>query len=1577
MERHQRRVSKITNDGEEQLMPSATASTNQQKRTRATPTPTPTPAKPPTSASYVAMWQRLEMVERLLYQQQETIAHLMRDGAASALPPLITNGPTPSKKAATMVVAASSREDQGTEADDDDDDEEFAARVAAQLRSIETSAGGGRRKSHAMMMSADEAFYRSLNSAHSHEMSDIDDMQMIETEEEMSVGTEEPDVEQELQMIWQQQSIPPPPSSSSHCANNFNVFSSLDYMHYRRPSRDNSQSPHPVLMTQYSEGSSVVVGTRRHQQLQQRHSHSLETVPVYQRTSFNSSASAESADDSILHQQLRLAFLESARQKSANRLRQQSATIVAPPPPPSLPAAVHIDPLLLGRSNSTEENCISPSFSSYRRHQPPPPPILKLDGVVDPFCSLSSPPNNKPTTTTTTTSTTTRSPSGGRNGSSGGSRKSPNRRSSYLASGGGARSDSGVSSLSGNWSSLDRQETVALANSSSRSPLISPGVGLQSSLNPVTSTSSLNVVDVTLMMNDEDDDDEALLPPPPAPSEPLVSRRSVVQQQEPTTTLTDRVHPPPPPAPPSSQQRHFSALQTETTETTWNIYGSIPTASVGGRHHQLGHKMRQETMYDEFVFQQPQQQETTTSNEWYSPRDVVHHEEIGDNEIEEERYRQRNSCTPSPAPGPGSVPHKSQFVPEPANSNGPTYHHQHSVVQQQQQQASMGVGGGGSGSLRIKKKRIHSSPSQLESTTPTTTSESFGLDYYDLFYQSPPPPMPPLPRHSNEILCENQQEDEDEDDDEYFLASSGCNFSQEEEGEEEEDVDCYLYRNPLAESMPSVHHRYIEQQQNEEFIGGNVITAGTRWQGMNESANVIVSRDGYISIVSGGGGGGGPPTSLPLPSHNYSAGGGVKNKKTGSKIRQFLPNFALAGALSKGKRSVSLSGVDEMDDDDDQNQDFMHPASISAANRQRASRGGGGNKAKRLFSRASSLPGLKKKGKKMIRQLSNFVGLGSGGGGIGQSGLMHAPTDGRRTFVSYCNEGFDLEGGGGVEGPPPSSSSSPLPPSTTTATSSSGGGEFAASRAVGRYRRLQQQQQQQQQHQQDTATSNYFLPDVTVVSAAPVPSQPQPPSLQIIDRTASVSDDDAASLSFSLKLDLMANSFKQQQEKEQEGARGEKEACDADAGDLFPRMAFKASPKRQQSVHVQIETAPPLIPAIPTGAVAHVQQHQEEEIKEEEEAASSSAIPPTSMRTRPTAPRWQSTEEESIDQDDEWYRYGMMQLEDMERRATNDLITQTARQFNESMDAAAAAAGGGGGIGQGREVGGGPEDAMAFWPPSTFCIVATENDDKDDDFSININSVNQEEEEEEWASYPSCPPTNVQVTSPPPFPQEQEEDEDESEFSSGDTSGPDTPLNQSFDAGEDEPSTTTAIKPPPPIDVVAIATERGEKDAPSVTVSSTTTTTPTMSSMSATTTERTQRGLISGGGVGVAGGSSLNIFQSVGIGVGGSSFSLSAAGNTASNFASSVFSFFSPSTPVGGVSGVVHQQLTSSSTSTSLINKTTGSSPPSVVIEPSPSSIVHQDQDHDQQDQHPPSTSASVASELLNQQFDSKDVEGG
>lgn len=1514
------------------------------------------------STEYLAMWERLETVELLLYQQQATIARLVGTYGDT----VVDEKQSGDKATISETKSAISHLHNGPnlshvkeEEEDDDDDDKFAAKVEAQLRSLESSEQhpysitpidrsrqGGR-------LSADEAFYRSLNSAH---------------RDSPSVMSES---DNELRMIWEsssagQQFRRDPLRLSEEPVGH--VFSAQDYCHYRRGNTSSQDAwpkgkkaklpdePEEDTQTEDDEwtwkanvnmaaGSSPDCASqireiervsrklkRDSQRLQELRERLVQSSSVPQRVTQRDSAEHTGSD---LHEQLRLAFLESARQKSVRlhqrqQLQQPKANSLSYPSSTQQPsiysgssatvaAPVHIDPLHLGRSNSSDN--VSPSFSSYLRtpiekqavqddiHTPNPTSPL---GQRSKSAHKSPTPQNKAPTIKTRSASEEISPNCSSNFLTTASTRSPNKVSGSSRgrrTGGGLsptkvnrissmRSDSGVSSLCGNWTSLEPE----------RSP-VSP-----SQLLAMAGHHSSTQQQVELANS---------APPPPAPADDQSTRPSSRMMYEQLAI-----------SPSTRSRSQPSQIQPHLTTETWNVQGSICSVAtaafsaaslaeaypdsihhsyetLGGNRMRHNHSTPHTLSHNDSTWVETEIDNpflpTTLDDDWYSPRGVVHPQNAP-----QHQYR---SNTPSPAPG--SLP-EGHFVPEPAN-----------VANQQQQQfmyptvtfepcreelarnfeASNFVQQPKSaGCSPRQRRRMHSSPTSssvgiryqqqdfnqlkqqpnqrlehqlsspgrlVQASTPAEQlSSSSSIDYYELYYQTPSShaQQPSQPEHNH-----NSYDSQD---------------------------GVYLFCNPLPnyeeQSSYDTGRRTGRQEESTSLS-----RSPSSFPTYTTSGQVIVSQCGYISIAASSG----PPRVISPGKHPRSS----PRKKIRSAVNQLLPYF---NRPKLKNRSVSLPGVDAM-----QEMDGRHLSHSASGSTGQVSKLDDGNDKRFSFSRTSSLPGLKK-GKKMMKQLTNIIGGRRASAEGKRPESLHSlpqPNDdwvtmprrpirtldvvgnhsgdqGSRAFVSYCNEGFDSGNdwdddvtGHGVIGSGASRAWDNSHVASIAGTDSShltrrpsgpSYGEFAASRALGRYRRLAAAEA--------AATTvpspaPMALPDVAIVTSSGIQQENYRR-----ERQPSISDDDA-SVSLSLNLDFVTGRLSGADQPElndqQDGGDGEI---------FFPKVAMKCSPKRNRSDgYVAADDSPKNSTAVQPfpQSMDYLEPDQFRQTANIESVPSS---PRPLANVNRTAPRWQSTED-SIDVDDEWYRYGMLQLEEMERRAESggaDLLAEAARQYNQQatydnqMRAVFSELHARipvypaleddyivNGIRPSDEDAGYLPLAEATWDYATPVVYDTAMHDTAEPPCI------VEEENDDWAAYTSSPNRagvavqESSVGSKQISVKAQDEDDEDDDYSSGETSGPDTPHDQSFDddngAGNE----------------LFYHYEEDNKEPEYCE--------PTMHTGDAaaepTTCAAATAGSYPNNRHSISGSRGSDIFPSSGN-------ILSAAGSTASNIASSVFSFFTSTT---------------------------------------------------------------------------------
>ena len=1130
------------------------------------------------SLEYVRMWERLESVETLLYEQQVTISRLVEMYSQ--------NGRT---IPADILQLASTNAS-----------EKIAA--ASAIVAIPVSTG---------ITSADEAFYRSLNSAH---------------RDSPSLFSES---DNELRMIWESAQSPLShnrpgsaagrKSSGSGNANNSadNIFSSQDYFQYRRtsplarnhtPEEINETSETPWMKWKTVDSSSNSNSTPikeiekanqklrresdRLQQLRERLGHAAITappVPPVPPTLQNVSKDRESDIlESELLEQLRLAFIESARSKlnpiETDAKASSTSSVIYPSIySPNSIVNSSIDPLHLGRSNSPEN--ISPNFSSYLRMPEnaaaaataavashPPSPNKKLPSRS----STPLPSNQQQIAAAAGAASTTIPKSPLRivttpsedSTTSGGSKLTPrsprtlrrNQSPSRL------RSDSGISSSlsSGNWSSLEK----------------SP-----SSPNPKSNQSSSKLFTNHADLYGYAENDKY----------PSLSRRKDLQTAVATPGRQGSVFP-------GTSQKLMASSDPGSilTTETWNVQGSIcsvvtstvvtwSTAPV--TYSTASSNRRFESQSD--ALQDASNIEFNDMNEYFSNSGPTIDDNWFNRGVVRSSGKQRSN-TPSPAPG--SLP---EFVPAPANifrgsidtgkgssQTSPFCRPSSSYFSYPDDPIGMGQP-----EVRTSPKlvhRLHASPTPgVSSTSPTPQQRAPNSADYANYLSAP----------TNQAV-RNRTPELNEDYTAHRPVSESPNY--------------YYYTNvagtsPLrnAELRPqeqSYDHRYVTQE------GAPDVPRSYPYH-----SPVIVSQCGYISIAS-------TPTSrnkLPSsPNHRMSP-----RKKIRHTMNQMMPNF---GRHLK-KRSYSLPGVDAMDRLEESP--------------------GTGLIGRKPFSRTASLPsGLKKSGTKFISKLSNMMGGSKSRGKNLPGSLQSLPTEdgpewvlssglqghnpGGHSFVSYCNEGFDLgnDWDSVVTGDTQSPSSTPTTLSrmpTTTSTTN----EFAASRALGRYR--------SRQASLTPASAEPPPPDVTIVSSKTPEGSPR--NTTPITPPAS-------------PLPVPPVSPQPQS--------------------MFPKVSLKIT----HQDGCEEESPEPLSDRYPPGEpIPNEGAHEQRRQSSVNFFSSSLQVSVTSEGTSRSASRqssrWQSTED-SIDTDDEWYRYGMMQLEEEERQSEATVsadLAAAALEYNKNI----------------------------------------------------------------------------------------------------------------------------------------------------------------------------------------------------------------------------------------------------------------------------------------------------------------------
>ena len=342
-------------------------------------------------------------------------------------------------------------------------------------------------------------------------------------------------------------------------------------------------------------------------------------------------------------------------------------------------------------------------------------------------------------------------------------------------------------------------------------------------------------------------------------------------------------------------------------------------------------------------------------------------------------------------------------------------------------------------------------------------------------------------------------------------------------------------------------------------------------------------------------------------------------------MNQLMPNF---GRHLK-KRSYSLPGVDAMDR-------LEENPGVEPIGR-------------KPFSRTASLPsGLKKSGNRFISKLSTMMGVTKSSSTKNLPGsLQSLPRDddpdwilpgglqshnpSSRSFVSYCNEGFDLGNDwdsmvtGGSQSPSSSTPTTVARMATTASTTN----EFAASRALGRYR--------SRQASLTPASAEPPPPDVTIVSSkTPEGSGHNTPQMTPPASPPPISPMSPQPQSMFPKVSLKIT--------HQDGCEQEEESPEA-PNDSYPLD----EPISNEGAHEQRRQA----------SANFFSSSLQVSVPSEGNSRSASR----------QSSRWQSTED-SIDTDDEWYRYGMMQLEEEERQSAATIsanLAAAALEYNQNI----------------------------------------------------------------------------------------------------------------------------------------------------------------------------------------------------------------------------------------------------------------------------------------------------------------------
>jgi len=1119
------------------------------------------------SLEYVRMWERLETVETLLYEQQVTISRLVEMYSQ--------NGHT---IPADILREASTRASE---------------KVSAESASATVLSTTG-------MTSADEAFYRSLNSAH---------------RDSPSLFSES---DNELRMIWESAQSPilhnrpgsaaGRKSSGSGSANNSadNIFSSQDYFQYRRtsplarnrtPDEINETSETPwmnwksVDPSNNSNSASIKEVEKANQkfrresdrlhQLRERLGHPILTAPPVPLAPQNAPKDQESENlESELLEQLRLAFIESARSKlnpietGSKVLSTSSVIYPSIYSPNSIPSS--IDPLHLGHSNSSEN--ISPNFSSYLRM--PENTVAVASHPASPNKKLpsrsSTPLPSNPQQITATTTTIPKSPLRIVTPPSedvmtlGGPKLTPRsprtlRRNQSPTR---LRSDSGISSSlsSGNWSSLEKSPSSP--NPKSNQP---------------ASTLLANHVDV---FGQTDTDKFASL-----------SRKKDIQTPVSTGRRTSII--------PGTGQKVMASSDPGSvlTTETWNVQGSICSVvsstvvswstALAPVTYSTASSQSKRFESQSCSLNDGSDVDFNETREYFSNSGPTIDDDWFSHGVIRSGGKQRSN-TPSPAPG--SLP---EFVPAPANifrgsvddvqgsSQAPSFCRPSSSYFSYSDNATkMGQAEEARNSPK-QVHRVHSSPSPgTSSTSPTLRQRaSHSVDYGNFLSAS---------------VNQTSRNRTPELSDDYMVhqtAPESSNYYY------HSNVGGMSFQRKTAEELRGPDHRYTTQEGAPEPA-----------HPYPYHSPVIVSQCGYISIASTPPSKNKPPSS---PNHRMSP-----RKKIRNTMNQLMPSF---GRHLK-KRSYSLPGVDSMDRMEDSR--------------------GIGSVGRKPFSRTASLPsGLKKSGNKFISKLSTMMGVSKSSSSkhlpgslqslsreddpewILPGGLQgHNPNS--RSFVSYCNEGFDLGNDwdsmvtGGSQSPSSTPTTLSRIPSTTSTVN-----EFAASRALGRYRSRQ-------------------------ASLIPTQSEPPPPDVTIVSgKTPEGSLHNTPHITPPTSPLPIPTASPQPQS-------------------MFPKVSLKITHQdgcEEESPEALSGCYPPGEPIPNDGS--HEQRRRSSvnffssslQVSVPSEGNSRSASRQSS--------RWQSTED-SIDTDDEWYRYGMMQLEEEERLSAATAsanLAAAALEYNQNI----------------------------------------------------------------------------------------------------------------------------------------------------------------------------------------------------------------------------------------------------------------------------------------------------------------------
>ena len=1405
------------------------------------------------SCDYLRMSQRLETVELLLDRQQATIHRLVG---------LYHSSSTTASALDTSDMASSTLRRELS-------DEDFVAQLMAQLRNVDSQLVQSEAPASMAVpasTTADEAFYRSLNSAHRESPSFVsesdNELKMIWEANEMAASGDCPSLNLRPSPLQSSNAVSAVTDDQRNDDESRNddegrndVFSSLEYFNYRGSASATVQPPEDEPPTW------------------------LMGWPSPNRPAMTP-AETEAA---MLHEQLRLAFLESKLKRSqrdvsptvfpdnTDRRRHTPATTTYGLRN-AVTSAKRIDALSANGSSSFcsyhQEAAVASepassvqistattaSKSPVKTFPMPPPKKLISSSDQRPLTPLPSGSNPNDQTSdsivasvpepvsslhlvSTTATTWIRSPLRTATLSSAPTiHRSPTKTTNTTCSC-TTRSDSGVSSLSGNWSSFEK----------------SPGSPKHSSHSLLSTSFGVASSDVaTLGMNNH--------------------RRQ-------------------------SSASKGSVLTTE----TWNLLGSIcsvaptpvVTASDGGnrnppalQNHRvpgpppIPPKYRQSTEPPSFPppVLPPPPLPQNLDQDWYS-HGVVY---------PSDNYR---SNTPSPAPG--SAPEAAEalsMVPPPA----PSDYHQNQNQNQLNQQRHY--------HHHPEQEKLRTAKNMLREGEGAKIPAELHYDAARLVQRSPFAfPIQPVmdtdssPQHrplyqnlqpqsvshsqSNQNINENLSKN--------YESNSIINDY------EDDDIDAAFYRDGCA-------NRPMSEASSDQGNGSAYLLS---------SSQVIVSQCGYISIASSSKVAGRSP-GCASASGTTSFGKSGGNASRGKSLR-WLPTF---GRLGTKGRSCSLPGFSGVDDSFAPVLDVAtgrHGQPSLTSNRvaegTATKRSGLGWARSSNFGRASSLPRLKKgTAKNVMSKLSSLVSRGGSNNNstnnnkpvdpqlyghctdfdyqtsLREERLFHMPVAGggnsngnpknrkknnttqpqqgeRRHLISYFNEGFDLgndwdhiktdpsEPVAAVHDDAMAPFSTGWSPVARLSTSSIvGSNEFAVSRAVGRYRR-----------QLNTALGSTIEQPPTPTTSQPQPASPVLPLPQSPMSELVLPDVTCVLSQITPDSEGMLSSETQTAE-----------------------VAFARVPS---------SSLLPLASYLEVGAVTSALSTSLPDVHERPTSMNECPMNMTasagaSRNTSRMPSRWQSTEE-SIDTEDEWYLYGMKQLElEMERTAKqsdttvpspSDQLGQSCPQTSENTATSMPT------VLQGvsATIDAAPSNSNHLLAGDIFaemaepvpaCVEATA-----DELKLVSSSTQEHTLEHRTSQELETPGSHLSVTQQIHWnklyvdedDQDDNDDDQQEDYSSGETSGPDSPMDEPNDADD-------SVACEAPSYDCDLSETQGESLPPLP---------PQLSQPVAPLSTKT------GSEFGFSGPVSL----------------LSGAGSKASNIASSVFSFFaSSSTSVPGLTSV-------------------------------------------------------------------------